>query len=135
MPTPYTMKFIIMVWLAFLARQRPVSTIAKPGLHEHDQEAGDQRPDEVDGDLVLADLVDHVGDGQAFLGVGYGDVGYGAGQCAVRIALEPDLGLGRVDVFEIGVGDGDRSGRGAEARAGACANAERAPKHESRNEQ
>ena len=24
------MKFIIMVWLAFLARQRPVSTIAKP---------------------------------------------------------------------------------------------------------
>ena len=30
MPTPYTMKFIIMVWFAFLARQRPVSTIAKP---------------------------------------------------------------------------------------------------------
>ena len=30
MPTPYTMKFIIMVWLAFLARHRPVSTMAKP---------------------------------------------------------------------------------------------------------
>ena len=30
MPTPYTMKFIIMVWLAFFARARPVSTIAKP---------------------------------------------------------------------------------------------------------
>ena len=28
------------------------------GLHEHDQEAGDQRPHEVDGDLILADLVD-----------------------------------------------------------------------------
>ena len=30
MPTPYTMKFIIMVWLAFLARHRPVSTMANP---------------------------------------------------------------------------------------------------------
>src|SRR5579884_3599906 len=30
MPTPYTMKFIIMVWFAFLARQSPVSTIANP---------------------------------------------------------------------------------------------------------
>src|SRR5258708_27493819 len=29
-PKPYTMKFIIIVWLAFLARHRPVSTIAKP---------------------------------------------------------------------------------------------------------
>ena len=30
MPTPYTMKFIIIVWLAFLARHRPVSTMANP---------------------------------------------------------------------------------------------------------
>src|SRR5438552_8394258 len=30
MPTPYTMKFIIIVWLAFLARVSPVSTAAKP---------------------------------------------------------------------------------------------------------
>src|SRR5260370_24603541 len=30
MPTPYTMKFIIMVWLAFLTRVKPVSTIANP---------------------------------------------------------------------------------------------------------
>src|SRR5207244_3425095 len=30
MPTPYTMKFIIMVWLAFFARANPVSTMAKP---------------------------------------------------------------------------------------------------------
>src|SRR5216683_4791348 len=29
-PKPYTMKFIIMVWFAFLARQRPVSTNANP---------------------------------------------------------------------------------------------------------
>jgi len=27
---PYTMKFIVMVWAAFLARVKPVSTIAKP---------------------------------------------------------------------------------------------------------
>src|SRR5260370_2306135 len=30
MPTPYTMKFIIMVWLEFFARARPVSTRANP---------------------------------------------------------------------------------------------------------
>src|ERR1700687_277618 len=30
MPTPYTIKFIIIVWLAFLARHNPVSTIANP---------------------------------------------------------------------------------------------------------
>ena len=30
MPTPYTMKFIIIVWLAFLARHRPASTTANP---------------------------------------------------------------------------------------------------------
>ena len=29
-PKPYTIKFIIMVWFAFLARVRPVSTTAKP---------------------------------------------------------------------------------------------------------
>ena len=30
MPIAYTMKFIVMVWPAFLARVKPVSTIAKP---------------------------------------------------------------------------------------------------------
>src|SRR5712691_8045197 len=30
MPAPYTMKFIIMVWLAFFARHKPVSTRANP---------------------------------------------------------------------------------------------------------
>ena len=80
MPTPYTMKFIIMVWLAFLARQRPGLDDGEAGLHEHDEEAGDQRPDEVDGDLVLADLVDEVGDRQTLFRVGHGDVGRVAGQ-------------------------------------------------------
>ena len=31
------------------------------GLHEHDEEAGDQRPHDVDGDLVVADGVHHLG--------------------------------------------------------------------------
>src|SRR3982750_4330138 len=30
MAIPYTMKFIAMVWLAFLARVKPVSTMANP---------------------------------------------------------------------------------------------------------
>ena len=30
MPMPYTMKFMVMVWAAFLARVKPVSTSAKP---------------------------------------------------------------------------------------------------------
>ena len=47
----------------------------EPGLHEHDEEAGDQRPHEVDGDLVLADLVDDVGKRQALLRVADRDVG------------------------------------------------------------
>ncbi len=31
------------------------------GLHEHDEEAGDQRPHHVDGDLVVADRLHHFG--------------------------------------------------------------------------
>ena len=46
-----------MVWLAFLARHRPVSTIGEPGLHEHDQEAADQRPAEVIGVNFIWTLV------------------------------------------------------------------------------
>src|SRR5262249_19650192 len=35
------------------------------GLHEHDQEASDQRPNEIDGDFILADLIDYVADREA----------------------------------------------------------------------
>ncbi len=31
------------------------------GLHEHDQEASDQRPDEVNGNFVLSDLIGSIG--------------------------------------------------------------------------
>ena len=67
-----------MVCAAFLARIRPVSTSAKPGLHEDDEEAGDQHPDEVDRvDAVrrgLRDGVDRDGEllRRRLLGVGLG---------------------------------------------------------------
>ena len=60
MPTPYTMKFIIMVWLALFARHEARLDDREAGLHEHDEEAADQRPGEVDGDLVLPDLIHEV---------------------------------------------------------------------------
>jgi len=41
------------------------------GLHEHDEEAGDERPStKLIADLVLAHQVDDVGDRQAFLRIG-----------------------------------------------------------------
>ena len=51
------MKFIIMVCAAFFARREAGFDHREAGLHEHDEEAGDQRPHEVDGDLVVADGV------------------------------------------------------------------------------
>ena len=51
------MKFIAMVWPAFLARHRPGFDQREAGLHEHDQEAGDQRPHEVDREHVFADAI------------------------------------------------------------------------------
>ena len=36
------MKFMAMVWAAFLARVKPGLDQGEAGLHEHDQEAGDQ---------------------------------------------------------------------------------------------
>ena len=117
MPTPYTMKFIIMVWLAFLARHRPGLHDGEAGLHEHDEEAGDQRPDEVDGDLVLADLVDDVGDRQPLLRVADRDVGDGAGEGAARIALGLVLGFGASMPFR----SASVIGTGAGATVAACA--------------
>ena len=56
------------------------------GLHEHDQEAGDQRPHEVDGDLVLPDLVDDVADREALGAVTYGHVAHGSRKRSARVA-------------------------------------------------
>ena len=46
----------------------------KAGLHEHDQEAGNQSPDKVDGDLILANLIRDVGNRHADLGVRRRDI-------------------------------------------------------------
>ena len=51
------MKFIAIVWAAFLARRQARLHHRESRLHEHDQEAGHQRPDEVDGDAVVANGV------------------------------------------------------------------------------
>ena len=55
------MKFMLIVCAAFLARQKPVSTIAKPACMNMTRKPADQRPHEVDGDLVVADRVHDFG--------------------------------------------------------------------------
>ena len=57
------------------------------GLHEHDEEAGDQRPDKVDGDLVLADLIGHIREGYPNFRVGSFHIVDRSGDGAARIAL------------------------------------------------
>ena len=84
----------------------------EPGLHEHDQEAGDQGPHEVDGDPVLADLVQSVLDGDALLAVGYHDVGHVTGERPVRIALGAGVGTRGGRVLDVLVRDHYRSRRG-----------------------
>ena len=51
-------------------------------MHERGQEACDQRPDKVDRDLVLADLVAYVTESQAGLRIAHGHIADGAGQSA-----------------------------------------------------
>ena len=58
----------------------------EPGLHEHDEEAGEQRPDEVDGDLVVADRLHHLAE-RRIGGVLDRHVLGRAGRRAGRIAL------------------------------------------------
>ena len=118
MPTPYTMKFIIMVWLAFFARPKPGLDDGEAGLHEHDEEAGDERPDEVDRDLVLADEADHVADREADLRVADGDVADRAGERAGRVAQGAVLGLGRRHALDISVRDRTGAAAAAAARRG-----------------
>ena len=85
------MKFMLIVWAAFLARVKPGLHHREAGLHEHDEEAGEQRPDEVDGDLVVTDSVHHFGNGR-ILRILDGDVLGRAGHRTGRIAL-PDRAL------------------------------------------
>ncbi len=81
-------------------------------LHEHHQVAGDERPDDVEGDFVLPDLIGEIADGQAFFGVGHGYVAGVSGERAVGITLGAGFGGGHGDVGEVGVGDGFGRRRG-----------------------
>jgi hypothetical protein len=95
------MKFIIHSVVGVLGPAKTRLHNRKACLHEHDQEARDQCPGEVDGDLVLANLVEDVRDRQTFLGIANGDISHRTGERTIRIAFEPDLWLGRIDVLEV----------------------------------
>jgi hypothetical protein len=83
----------------------------KASLHEHDEEARDERPHEVDGDLVLPDLIDDVRERQALLGIADRNVGDVAGNRAPWIAFRLVLCFRPGEALDIGVGDWSR-GRG-----------------------
>ena len=67
----------------------------KAGLHEHDQKAGNERPNKVDGNLVLPYLVGNIGKGNAGFGIRRRDIVDGAGYRATRVALGQICGSGR----------------------------------------
>ena len=83
------------------------------GLHEHDQEARDQRPHKVDGDLVLAHLVGDVAQREARLGVATGT------SLTVPVMVPPGSPLARVAV----VGAFDRASFNSAADAEGAASA------------
>jgi hypothetical protein len=75
-------------------------------LHEHDQKACNQRPDKVNRDLILADLVHYVRKRYALFRIGHRDVSHGSGDRAARIALETIVVTRSRDTLEVGVRDG-----------------------------
>jgi len=104
----------------------------KPRLHEHDKKAGDEGPNEVDGNFILADLIHQVTDRRALLRVGHSDVACCAGERAVRIAFGPGVRTWYRSTSDIGIGDCLWRRRGR--RRGVCAKLsgakqQRAPKH------
>ena len=119
MPTPYTMKFIIIVWLAFLARHRPASTTANPACMNMIRKPQSSVQREVDADSVGANLIEHVGDGEAHFRIADGDVVRGSRQRSVRIAVGA---VGRLHGgIQIRVGDRRPRSRRRCAAAGAAA--------------
>ena len=88
---------MLMVCIAFFARVKPVSTSAKPGLHEHDQEARHEQPDEVDAEPVLVDQVGQLrGVRLGGLGRRVVALGDGPGREAVEMGTRPGRGPGRI---------------------------------------
>ena len=93
MPTPYTMKFIIMVWLAFLARASPVSTIAKPACMNMTRKPVTSVQTKLVAIRFWPTALTTSLNRQALLRVARRDVGRGAGDRAGRIALRLVLRL------------------------------------------
>ena len=115
MPVPYTMKFIIMVWLAFFARHRPVSTIANPACMNMTRKPQIRVHTKLMAILFCPTWLTKSGEGQALFGVGDADIHDGAGKRAVRVALGPHFGLGRFNRFEVLIRDRDGRRRGCGA--------------------
>ena len=104
MPTPYTMKFIIMVWLAFLARHRPVSTIANPACMNMTRKPVTSVQTKLIAILfwptwlAMSPIVRPFALGVlSVMGSAIGNVRNVAGQAAVRIAVGAGFRVGRRD--------------------------------------
>ncbi len=87
MPTPYTMKFIIMVWLAFFARQSPVSTIANPACMNMTRKPVTSVQTKLIAMPFWPDLVHDIRESQSFFRVGSNHIADCTSARASRIAL------------------------------------------------
>ena len=89
-----------MVWLRVLGAAQPGFYDGEAGLHEHNQEASDQRPDEIDRDAILPRLVHHIYKGERLGGIR-----------ADYIVRRPCLGSARIaSGLIVGAGTAHRQG-------------------------
>ena len=84
----------------------------KPRLHEHDKKPCDERPNEIDGDFILAYLIYQVSNRRSFFRVGHRDVACCAGERTVRVAFGPGVSTWHRSASDIGIGDRLRHRRG-----------------------
>ncbi len=102
--------------------------MAKPACMNMTRKPVTKRPDEVDGDLVLPNLVGDIGKRYASLGVGCRNVADGSGERASGIALCQVCRSGRFTggVLEFGIGRSEAGAGAAAAGAAGAATSERA---------
>src|SRR6185437_13847489 len=67
----------------------------EPGLHEHNQEAADECPGEVNAELVLANMIGHITRSESHLWIRWSDVINGAGDRAAWVSSFELIGCGR----------------------------------------
>ena len=68
----------------------------KPGLHEHNEEAGNKGPHEVDGNPVLPNLIYRIGQGQPLVRVRDHDIVHGPGLRSAGVTLGQIIGRRRL---------------------------------------